>query len=124
MKRIALSTAAVVALIGSAGLANAYEYNRYGTNTPRIDATQSKQAHEIEAARRKGQLTWREYFGLKREQAAIEQMEARAKRDGVVTWRERAEIRQAQQEAEKHIYKESHDAERQAPRYHRWWWSR
>jgi hypothetical protein len=125
MKRIALSTAAAIALIGSAGIAGAYDHTGYRhnrTSTPGIDATEARQAHEIEVARRRGQLSWREYFGLKREQANIERMEAQAKRDGVVTWRERAEIREAQRNAQKHIDEAEHNRERAG--WRRWSWYR
>ncbi|KAB2851296.1 MAG: hypothetical protein F9K44_02050 [Hyphomicrobiaceae bacterium] len=124
MKRIALSTAAAIALIGSAGIASAYDHNIYrhhGTNTPRIDATEAEQAREIEVARRRGQLSWREYFGLKREQANIERMEAQAKRDGVVTWRERAEIREAQRNAQKHIDEAESNREHARRRWGGWY---
>lgn len=123
MTRIALSTIAALAIVGSTSIASAYDYNyrHNGTNTPRIDATQSKQAHEIEAARRNGQLSWREQLSLKREQASINRLEQQAKRDGVVTQRERADIREAQRNAQKHIDQAEHNRERAG---FRWWWSR
>jgi hypothetical protein len=127
MKRVVLTSTAVIALIGSTGIAAAYDHSSYrhsGTNTPLIDATLAQQVREIEIARKRGQLTWREYFALKREQAHIEQMVARAKRDGVVTWPERAETWHAQQDAQKHIYQEAHHAETRATRHARWWWMR
>lgn len=120
MTRITLSALAVAALIGSSGLASAYDYNR-STSTPGIDKTESRQAREIETARRNGQLSWREQFALKREQRSIARLEADAKRDGVVTQRERADIREAQRVAQKHIDQAETNRERAG---FRWWWTR
>ena len=128
MKRLTLATTlAVAAIAGMTTLASAesnYRRYDYNTNTPVIDATEARQNRQIEKGLRSGQLTWREYFGLKREQANIERLEARAKADGVVTERERRQIRDAQAEAQKHIYQETHNNEVNHRRVYRWWWGR
>lgn len=80
-----------------------------------IDRTQTWQQHEIDQARRNGSLTRREYSDLQAEQARIAEMERRAKADGYVSRREFNQIRDAQRDAQNHIYTESHD------RQQNWW---
>ena len=75
-----------------------------------IDRQAAIQQQRIQAARRSGELTGREY----------RQLERTALRDGRIDSREAAQIRQAQNEASRHIYRESHDSER-ATRWNRWW---
>jgi len=83
-----------------------------------IDQRQNWQRHRIEDARRSGELTRREYRGLLSEQAHIADLERRAKSDGYVTYRERRIITQAQNQAGRHIYEESHDG--QSNWFRRW----
>ncbi|MFM9939871.1 MAG: hypothetical protein ACKVP7_10290 [Hyphomicrobiaceae bacterium] len=103
---LAASTLALVS-----GSALAYDRNP-------VDRTQAWQQHEIDAARRNGSLTRREYYALQAEQARIAELERRAKADGYVNRREFREIREAQREAQNHIYAESHD--RQVNWWRRW----
>lgn len=80
-----------------------------------IDRTQAVHQQKIEAARRAGELTRREYFRLQQEQAHIAALERQAKADGYLSRREFRSIRQAQHEAGRHIHQESHD------RQVNWW---
>lgn len=100
-------------------------WGRGGANaTPGIDRTQSQQAAEIEAGRRRGLITEQEARALKAEQDRIAEMERRAKSDGHVTQDERAQIRKAQKSAERHIVEETFDSDRQGGRrrYLGGWW--
>lgn len=86
-----------------------------GALADRIDSREAMQESRIQAARRSGELTRREYVGLEREQAHIRDMERRAKADGHVSRSEAAAIERAQDSASRHIYQESHDREKS------WW---
>lgn len=99
MKTVALALAALAA---SASIATAHD-------TSRIDRAQSVQSSYIEQSRRSGQLTRSEYRELQAEQNRIAEMERRAKADGNVTGREYRAIREAQVDARRHIWSESHD---------------
>jgi len=101
MRTIAI---AAVTLIATTATASAH-------STKWIDRVQDAQAQRIEQGRYSGELTRREYWRLKSEQAKIAELEAAAKRDGVVTSREYRAIRDAQQEASRHIYQETHDGQ-------------
>ena len=79
------------------------------------------QAREIERGVRNGSLTAAEAAQLRAEQARIAEMERKAKADGNVTRAERADIRKAQQQAEQHIWEESHDRERDHNKRGRGW---
>jgi hypothetical protein len=81
-------------------------------DTRPIDRTQDRQAERIEQGRYSGELTRREYVRLKAEQARIAELERRAKADGIVTGSEYRAIREAQREASRHIYDETHDNQR------------
>jgi hypothetical protein len=95
--------------------------NWWGGATPGIDRRQAQQDFEIERGRRNGSLTAAEAAQLRAEQARIADLERRAKADGNVTREERAQIRKAQQDAQAHIWQESHDNEREGGRRHRGW---
>jgi hypothetical protein len=103
----------VLALITSATAASAYDYGR----RERIDDRQAEQAWRLQNNRRLGNLTWLEKQKLLREQAQIRRMEAYAKRDGYVSRREYRQIMEAQNEAGRDIYRESHDRQKA-------WWRR
>lgn len=90
------------------------------TLADRIDQRQANEAKRIEEGRRNGELTTREYFQLKAEQARIANMERAAKSDGVVTRYEARAIENAQDSASRNIYQEKHDGEKR--RFFRRWW--
>jgi hypothetical protein len=81
--------------------------------TPVIDHYQRLQELKIERNHRTGNLTRQEYEQLKAEQARIAELERRAKADGNVTREERLAIRSALQNADRNIYAESTDRDRQ-----------
>jgi uncharacterized membrane protein YebE (DUF533 family) len=83
----------------------------------RIDTREAAQEQRIQAARRSGDLTFREKIALEREQAQIRNMERRAKADGHIDRREAAAIERAQDAASRHIYQEAHDNQKS-------WWRR
>jgi len=108
MRRIALLA---LALAAASTTAAAHDYG------DRIDQRQAEQARRIANARRSGELTWFERQRLLREQAAIRRMERAARSDGHISRREARSIYEAQNEASRHIYRESHDRQRA-------WWQR
>jgi hypothetical protein len=122
----------ILAIIGTLAMASAasaqtsrYEPTRHGwdgTYTPGIDATRAEQRAKIEEGRGNDQLTRREYDRLLAEQDRIAAMERRAKADGIATPHERRQIREAQHDAERHIYQETHNNETRWNRWHRRWW--
>ena len=114
MKRFIFLTGA--ALLATTSIASAHEYGYGGTGD--IDARRANQEQRIEQGVRSGELTRGEYFRLETEQARIRQLERQAKADGYVSPAERARLRQAQDDASRHIYHEKHDSER---RGWRWW---
>jgi hypothetical protein len=102
-------------------------YGRGRGHTYGIDRTQATQDAMIARGQRNGSLTSSETAQLRAEQARIADLERRAKSDGVVTREERNSIRQAQQQADAHIWQESHDRERTGQRHgnrgwYRGWW--
>ncbi|KAB2919535.1 MAG: hypothetical protein F9K29_05635 [Hyphomicrobiaceae bacterium] len=116
MKRAAL---VAIVLAATATAASAHDYYDYSySRSGRIDAREAAQANRIERARRAGELTWYESLKLRSEQARIHRMERRAKADGVITRDEARRIERAQDEASRHIYRESHDD--QQARWRRW----
>ena len=116
MARIVLLTAA--ALLATTTIASAHDYG-YGGGTREIDRRQGNQERRINEGVRSGELNRSEYTKLEAEQGRIRDMERRARADGYVSTEERARIRQAQNEASRHIYQEKHDSERSHTR--RWW---
>ena len=113
---IKIALAAALGLITLTSAANAqYHGDRLGN---RREASQEQQ---IEQARRAGQLTGREYRQLQAEQARIDELQRRAQRDGRVDRHEAAEIRRAQGEAARNIYRESNDSDRRVSWGRRWW---
>lgn len=97
-------------------------YLGYGGND--IDRREANQAARIEAGRRDGSLTGREARALQAEQDRIHALEREAKRDGRIDPREAARIREAQQDASRHIYQERHDRDTRGSRYFGWWGGR
>lgn len=70
-----------------------------------------RQEQRIEQGLQSGALTTREAARLQREQAHIDQMQARALADGELTAAERARIHAAQNAASRDIYRQKHDAQ-------------
>jgi CRISPR/Cas system-associated endoribonuclease Cas2 len=76
-----------------------------------IDATQAREAREIEQGRFNGNLTRSEYRALLAEQARIRDLERAALADGRISKREYREIHAAQNNAVRHIQAESNDGQ-------------
>jgi uncharacterized membrane protein YebE (DUF533 family) len=85
-----------------------------------IDRRQANQERRIQQGVRSGEITGREYRALEGEQARIRELERRAKADGRVDRYEAAQIRQAQDNASRHIRAESTDGDRRGG-WRRWW---
>ena len=77
-----------------------------------IDQRQHNQADRIRQGVRSGELTKSEARGLVKEKREIRQTERQYKSDGVLTRDERRDLRQEQNQASRHIYKEKHDGEK------------
>lgn len=102
MTRIATALLTSTLVLSGATVAVAHD-------TSGLHRTQARQIHEIEQARRAGQLTRYEYNALMAEQARIGRLNENALANGSVTGREHRLIRDAQQEAGAHIYQDSHN---------------
>ena len=112
MKTLAL-IAAATAVIATSTAASAHDYG----HDARIDARQAEQAYRIRHNRHTGELTLLEKWRLQGEQRRIAALERAAKRDGYVSRAEARRIREAQDLAGRHIYRESHDGQKT-------WWRR
>lgn len=111
---------ATVTLAALTTLAVTTGANAWGTSSSDIDRTQANQAARINQGLRDGSLTRREAEALAAEQRRIQALESAAKRDGVVTRGEQAAIKNAQENASRHIYQERHDSESRWSRWTRW----
>ena len=109
MKKIVIASA--LALAAMTSVAGAYDRNNG------IDARQAEQERRIQQGVRSGEINRREAAALEAEQARIRALERNAQRDGRIDRREASQIRDAQNAAGRHIYQESHDADRRR----RWW---
>lgn len=120
MSRKILAAAALAVVGGLATVSTASAYDRYD----RTDAVQAQQQRQIQAGIRSGEITRREAAQLQAEQARIAQMERRAEADGRVDRQERARLAEAQRDAGRHIYQESHDRQDRDNNRRRWfgWW--
>jgi hypothetical protein len=101
MKVIAIATATLIATTISAS----------AHSTKWLERTQDMQNQQIEQGRYSGELTRREYWQLQAEQARIADMQRAAKADGYISGREYRAIREAQQQAARHIADESRDGQ-------------
>lgn len=111
MNRIVLASLTALTLSAAVSTgASAYD---------QIDARQAAQAARIQQGIRSGEINRFEAMRLRAEQARIAQLERRAEADGRVDRREAAVIRNAQNQASRHIYQESHDSQKR--RWFRWW---
>ena len=78
---------------------------------------QQRQVSAIDEGRADGSITWFERFVLRREQARITQLHTEALADGHLSRDEYRLIRQAQDDASRHINRERHDSDVRG-----WWW--
>ena len=77
-----------------------------------INAREHNQQHRIRAGVRSGELTRSEAARLEAEQARIRLAEAHARHSGgVFTTRERARIQRELNQANRHIYRQTHDCQ-------------
>ncbi len=81
-----------------------------GTNTPNIDKREANQQARIASGVANGSLTPRETQRLEREQAAINNAEAKAKADGTVTTKERRKLHAMKDGASRDIHDKKHNA--------------
>src|SRR5215831_977055 len=94
--------------IALASTATASAHDWYG-GTRDIDARRAWEARRIENGLRSGQLSWREYRFLRREQAHIAADERRAKADGYVSRYERYRLNRELDQASRDIYRLKHN---------------
>jgi hypothetical protein len=114
MKRTLLTLGLIAA---GASAASAYHPSANG-----IDRRQWSQEQRIERGLRDGSLTRREYWRLKQEQGRIRDLENWARRDGHLTPYERYQLRRAQRDASRHIYRDRHDGQFRGRRWGRYGW--
>ena len=110
-----IALAAALGLVAFTTTASAYD-----SRQSEIDRREAVQEQRIQSARRSGQINGHEYRQLEAEQARIRQLERNALRDGHIDRREATQIREAQNQAGRHIYQESHEHQ-QVNRWNRWW---
>jgi hypothetical protein len=104
------SILAAAMLLAGTAVAGAHEWSGYYYGRD-IDARQANQMRRIEEGRRSGQLTWREYRFLRREQAQIAADERRAKADGYLSPSERRRLNYELDRASRDIYRLRHNDE-------------
>jgi hypothetical protein len=102
--KIAVLAGAIV--LATTATASAHDW--YGGKRD-IDARRAREAGRIENGLRSGQLTWREYRSLRREQADIAADERRAKADGYVSGYERYRLNRELDQASRDIYRLKHN---------------
>lgn len=95
--------AALLSLLAFAGLSQAQ-------STPRVDQREAQQQARMAQGAASGALTGKETLRLEREQAAINNAEAKAKADGVVTRHERRKLHRMQEGASRDIHHAKHNA--------------
>ena len=78
-----------------------------------IPQTQKAQKHKIKQGIKSGELTKAEAKKLTVQQKNIQRTKAKAKADGVVTKKERKIIKTKQKQANKSIYRQKHDRQKQ-----------
>ena len=110
-----IALAAVLGLVALTTTASAHD-----SRQAEIERREAIQEQRIQAGRRSGEITRSEARQLEAEQARIRQLERNALRDGHIDRREAAQIREAQNQASRHITQESTDSER-SRRFNRWW---
>jgi hypothetical protein len=103
---------AAVALAGSASAQSATEIRLKA-----LEKRQAVQEQSIADGRRDGSLTIWEKARLVREQKRVDKLEAEVSRDGKITRDEYYKVKDAQNDAGRHITSEKHDAQVRG-----WWW--
>ena len=113
--RTAMATLAIlIASTAAGGAHDRFDQDRaYGI----IQAERDRQRALVEDGRSDGSITWLEKYDLSREQARIEELERRALADGRMSRDEYRMIREAQSDAERHIW-----SERRNEQVRGWWW--
>jgi hypothetical protein len=99
----------IVLAVGSAALLTAGALYAGPTDDPGIQKREQNQERRIEQGVKSGQLTPGEAGRLERQQAKIQQDEARMKSDGKLTKKERAKLTREQNRASKNIYRKKHN---------------
>ena len=112
-----IAIASLATLIATAATASAHDRYDQGRAYGDIQAEHARQQAAIEQGRADGSLTWYEKFAINREQARVEQLEQDALADGRLSKDEYIRIRQAQDDAARHIASERHDEQVRG-----WWW--
>jgi hypothetical protein len=97
---------AAALLMATSAVASAHDYG-YGTSG--IDARRAWEQRRINNGLRSGQLTWREYRYLEREQARIARDERRAKADGYISPSERYRLNRELDQASRDIHRLKHN---------------
>lgn len=110
MKRITLTIGTLFLVSGSA-MAHDWRY----TGTEDIHARLANQLARIAEARRCGDLTWREYWYLKRREGQIAAHERIAFRDGYISYYERQRLHAELNQLDREIYRLRHNESRA------WW---
>ena len=114
MIALAATAAATQADAGDRYTGDRHNQDRaYGT----IQVERERQRALVEQGRNDGSITWTEKYSLSREQARIEQLERDALADGRLSRDEYRNLRQAQDDAARHILTERHDNQVRG-----WWW--
>ena len=107
------STFFIFAVLAAASLPTYAEGGRPG---PGVNQRQHNQHERIEQGVRSGELNARETHRLNQEQRQIREEERAYRADGQLDAAERKDLRQDQNQANRHIYKEKHDAQHRGPR--------
>jgi hypothetical protein len=115
MSRKSIVQTAILSAVAAGALATAAQ--AHDNRLSNIAREQDRQASAIQSGRADGSLTWLEKFRLQREQSRIAKLEQSALFDGRLSKTEYKQIRQAQQDAQRHIHRERHDAQVRG-----WWW--
>lgn len=103
-----ISLALILAgILGIGGLNQA----EAGVRDRGVNQRQQNQHQRIQQGVRSGELTRRETGALAREQRDIRQLERAYKSDGELTRAERADLHREQNQASRHIYNQTHDAQ-------------
>ncbi len=110
---------AMIALAATAAATRADAGDRYNQDRAygALQAERERQRALVELGRHDGSITWTEKYSLAREQARIEQLERDALADGRLSRDEFRNLRQAQDDAARHIHTERHDNQVRG-----WWW--
>jgi uncharacterized membrane protein YebE (DUF533 family) len=101
------SAVAAALLLATTGVASAHDWRGYDTSD--IDARRAHQMRRIQDGRRSGELSWREYRFLLREQAQIAADERRAKADGYISSYERRRLNRELDQSSSDIHRLRHN---------------